>query len=103
MSSFHRQVEPENLLATVIATQETRDAINKGAVGAHALNALIELWSELKLGAVTGESLSQFRAVVDRMYTKSIAASRGRDIVSRFYTTIQYVFASRIHSKHIVS
>jgi hypothetical protein len=79
LSKVHRQVKPEHHLAVLIVMQGTCDAIDKGDVGKDALLALIDLWRELKFREITGESISELRAVVDRMYEKAVSASRARE------------------------
>lgn len=79
LSKVHRQVKPDHQLAVVMIMRDTCDAIDKGEIGKDALMALIDLWRELKLAEVTGESISDLRAVVDRMYDKAVAASRARE------------------------
>ena len=50
--------------------------IDKGEHGERAVKALLDLWRELKLKEISGASISDLRAVVDRMYRKSIKESK---------------------------
>ena len=65
--------DPKDELSTVQVMQMACDAIDKGVTGELALKSLIALWGELKLKEITGQSISELRAVVDKMSEVTIA------------------------------
>jgi hypothetical protein len=72
---LRRQVggSSQDALAAVDVMHRVCEELDKGVFGEQAINALLDLWQELKLKEVTGESISTLRAVVARIHEKSLA------------------------------
>ena len=66
-----RQHGSEHEYCTAMIMHNACEELNKGEYGERAVKALFDLWKELKLGEVTGESLSELCSVVERMHYKS--------------------------------
>jgi hypothetical protein len=50
---------------------------DKGEGGALAVKSLIKIWQDLKLGDVSGETISQLSRIVDQIYEKEKAGLVG--------------------------
>ena len=72
LHQLHSQVDEAADVPTILLIMASVcDELDKGENGAQAVRALLDLWQRLKLGDVSGDSISVFSEVVNQMYIQS--------------------------------